>query len=164
VEICLVRHAIAVDRGTPAYADDGLRPLTPKGKERMAGAASGLHRLFAPDVVLTSPLVRARQTADILLAEYGLNKARVAEALATGDNVQLLDDLVDVDAERVAVVGHEPHLSATLSWLLTGDEDAVAVVFRKGAAAMVTSVAEPRPGGCRLEWMITPAALRRMAG
>jgi phosphohistidine phosphatase len=162
MEICLVRHAIAAERGA-AYADDALRPLTAKGKTRMAEAARGLHTLFVPDVVLTSPLVRARQTADILLAEYGLHKARIAEALATGDNVQLLEDLADVDADRVALVGHEPHMSATLSWLLTGDEGAVSVEFRKGAAALVSSVAGPRGGGCVLEWVVQPGALRRMA-
>ena len=155
-----MRHAIAVERGTAGYDDDAKRPLTAKGKERMKAAAAGLHRVFAPEVVVTSPLLRARETADILLAEFGLHKARISEALATGDNVQLLEDLADVDVERVAIVGHEPHMSATFSWLLCGDEQTMTTTFRKGAAALVSSVAAPRPGGCTLEWLMQPGALR----
>lgn len=164
MEICLVRHAVAVERGTAGYEDDALRPLTPRGRDRMVTAARGLHRLFAPEVVVTSPLVRARETADILLAEYGLHKARVSDALATGDNAQFLEELDDIDADRVMLVGHEPYMSATLSWLLSGDQARVSTVFKKGAAALVGCTGAPRPGGCWLEWLLPPAALRAMAG
>lgn len=164
MEICLVRHAIAVERGTAGYEDDALRPLTPRGKARMEVAARGLHRLFTPEIIVTSPLIRARQTADILVAEYGLHKARVSDALATGDNAQFLADLDDIDADRVMLVGHEPHVSATLSWLLTGDQAMVSTVFKKGAAALVSCTGAPRPGGCWLDWLLQPSALRAVAG
>ena len=130
----------------------------------MEAAARGLHRLFTPEIIVTSPLVRARQTAGILLAEYGLHKARVSDALATGDNAQFLEELDDIDADRVMLVGHEPHMSATLSWLVAGDAGLVSTVFKKGAAALVSCTGAPRPGGCWLEWLLQPAALRAMTG
>ena len=63
MELCLVRHAIAVDRGTPGYEDDSLRPLTSRGRDRMRVAAQGLRSFFTPEAILTSPLLRAKQTA-----------------------------------------------------------------------------------------------------
>jgi phosphohistidine phosphatase len=160
MRICLVRHAIAVERGTPGYEDDALRPLTRRGRERMEAAAVGLRELYSPQVIVTSPLVRARETAAILLKAYGLTKARTSEALASGNNAQLLADLLDIEADAVMLVGHEPHMSATFSWLLSGDEARVSAMFKKGAAAMLTCEGEPRPGRCTLEWLIQPGALR----
>lgn len=160
MHICLVRHAIAVDRGTPGFENDDLRPLTARGQERMALAAIGLRQLFSPQVVITSPLLRARETADILLSVYGLTKARICEALASGNNEQLLADLIDVEANAVMLVGHEPHMSATFSGLLTGDEHRLAATFKKGAAALLSCEDVPRPGHCTLEWLIQPGALR----
>jgi phosphohistidine phosphatase len=163
VEVCLVRHAIAVERGSPGNEDDGLRPLTPRGRARMEEAAQGLKRLFVPQVIVTSPLVRARETADILLAAYGLQKTRICDALASGNDVELLRELDDVDSERIVCVGHEPHISNTLSWLLTGEHDMMSAVFKKGAAALVSSSDRPGPGHCALEWLVQPATLRAIA-
>ncbi len=163
MELCLVRHAIAMERGSPGNEDDGLRPLTPRGRERMEEAAQGLKRLFVPDVIVTSPLVRARETAEILLAAYGLQKTRICDALASGNDVELLRELDDVDSDRVLCVGHEPHISATLSWLLTGEHDGMIAVFKKGSAALVDSGDRPGPGHCTLEWLLQPAALRAVA-
>ena len=65
MRLLIIRHAAAVERGTPGLGDDD-RPLTPKGKSRFRAAAKGLARIVArPDVLLTSPLPRARQTAEI---------------------------------------------------------------------------------------------------
>ena len=149
MRICLVRHAIAVERGTPGYEDDALRPLTARGRERMEAAALGLRQIYSPQVIVTSPLVRARETAAILLKAYGLTKARTSDALASGNNTQLLADLQDVEADAVMLVGHEPHISAT---------------FKKGAAALLVCEGEPRPGRCRVEWLIQPGALRELRG
>lgn len=161
MEICLVRHAIAVERGTH-YEDDFKRPLTPLGRARMEEAAAGLQRLFTPQVVLTSPLVRAVETAEILRKTYKLGKSRECEALATGDHDAVLATLGETDAGSVALVGHEPWTSGLLSYLLTGQADGMAAVFKKGAAALVRSTADPAPGSCWLEWLIQPGALRRL--
>ena len=164
MEICLVRHAIAVERGTAGYDDDATRPLTARGRARMEEAAQGLKRIFVPDVVVTSPLLRAKETAAILVKAYGLQKSRTCDALATGDNPALLAELDDIDMDRVMLVGHEPHMSGTLSWLLTADDGLVATLFRKGAAAMVSAGGPPRPGACTLEWLLQPGTLRALAG
>jgi phosphohistidine phosphatase len=164
MQICLVRHAIAVERGAAGYDDDGTRPLTPRGRARMEEAAKGLRALFVPEIVVTSPLLRAKETAGILVKGYGLQKSRTCDALATGDNAALLAELDDIDVDRVILVGHEPYMSSTLSWLLTADDGLVSTLFRKGAAAMVSSSGPPRPGACTLEWLLQPVALRAVGG
>lgn len=162
MEICLVRHAIAVERGTPGYEDDATRTLTAPGRARMEEAAAGLKRLFTPQIVLTSPIVRAAETAEILRKAYGLGKPRVCEALATGDHDGVLAALEEADAGSVALVGHEPWTSELLSYLLTGDRAGMAAVFKKGAAGLVRCAADPAPGNCWLEWLVQPGALRRL--
>lgn len=162
MEICLIRHAIAVERGSPGSEDDFKRQLTLQGRARMEEAASGLKRLFTPQLVLTSPLVRAVETAEILRKAYGLGKPRECEALATGDHDGVLAALEEADAGTVALVGHEPWTSELLSYLLTGERAGMAAVFKKGAAALVRSAADPAPGNCWLEWLVQPGALRRL--
>ncbi|MCL4241604.1 MAG: phosphohistidine phosphatase SixA [Dehalococcoidia bacterium] len=162
MEICLVRHGIAVERGAPEYADDATRPLTAPGRVRMEEAAAGLKRLFTPQMVLTSPMVRAAETAEILRKAYGLGKVRICEGLATGDHAAVLAALEEADAGSVALVGHEPWTSELLSYLLTGERSGMASVFKKGAAALVRCPADPAPGNCWLEWLVQPGALRRL--
>ncbi len=158
-QLCLLRHAIAEERSL-RWPDDGLRPLTEEGADRMREAAAGLWVLFAPDVILTSPLVRAHQTAAIVGESRPSVRLLECDALASGDDVGLLEAVAACGAARVVAVGHEPHLSTTLSNLLTGDSDAVASLFRKGAAALVTFAARPGPGAAGLEWLLQPSALR----
>lgn len=162
MDICLVRHAVAVERGSPGFEDDAKRPLTPQGRARMVEAAGGLKRLFTPQVILTSPLVRAAETAEILRKGYGLGKPRVCDALATGDHDRVLAAIEEADAGAVALVGHEPWMSELLAYLLTGDRTGMASIFKKGAAALVVSAADPAPGNCWLEWLIQPGTLRRL--
>lgn len=163
MELCLVRHAIAIDRATPGFENDDLRPLTPDGAKRFKQAARGLAVLFTPQVILTSPLVRARQTAEILMATYHLPNLHVSDSLASGDHVALLRDVAEVEAQSVLVVGHEPHISGLLSYLLADNESRLGATFKKGAAALVSCVDEPEADACWLEWLIQPAALRRLA-
>lgn len=162
MDILLVRHGIAVERGTRGYEDDAKRPLTPAGRQRMVEAARGLERVFTPQAIFTSPLVRAAQTAEILQGVYQLGKPRVCEALGTGDHQGLISALEESDVGSVALVGHEPWMSELLSLLLTGYVSAVSTNFKKGACALVRCD-DLRPGNCWLEWLIQPAALRRMA-
>jgi len=162
MDICLVRHAIAVERGTPGYEDDRKRDLTREGRARMEEVAAGLARVFTPQAILTSPLVRAVQTADVLREVYGLGKPLACDALATGDHEGVLRVLDDLDAESIALVGHEPWMSELLSYLLTGEPGTVAVTMKKGGAALVGSRGAPRPGACWLEWLAPPGMLRRV--
>jgi phosphohistidine phosphatase len=159
MDLCLVRHGIAGERG-PLYPDDSKRPLTAAGRERMAEAAAGLRELFSPDVVFSSPLTRARETAEIVAAAYGCRDLRFTDALADGDGERLLSELAASGAARTMAVGHEPFMSATLSWLLTGDPERMASEFKKGAAALVECAGPVIPGRCSLAWLIQPAGLR----
>ena len=162
MELCLVRHAIAVERGTRGFEDDRLRSLTPEGAKRFRIAARGLATFVAPQVIMTSPLLRARQTAEILMDACAVAKLHFSDALASGDHAALIRDVIELEARSVMLVGHEPHISGLLSYLLTGDETTVNSTFKKGAAALVTCQDEPAAGHCWLDWLIQPAALRRL--
>jgi phosphohistidine phosphatase len=159
MQLCLVRHAIAAERGR-AYPDDRERPLTGEGRKRMAEAAQGLKRLFPATAILTSPLLRARQTADVLATAYGF-KPTIVEALGEGDHAGAFKACKKL-TEPAILVGHEPWMGELLSLLLTGSAEAMSAVFKKGAAACVSTSSPPAPGGAVLEWLAQPAMLRRL--
>lgn len=163
MDLVLVRHAVAAERGTPGFEDDARRPLTPEGRRKFEQAARGLAVLVTPQAILTSPLVRARETAELLTEAYGLGKAVVCEGLAEGDHDGVLAALDDSGAAVCAVVGHEPWMGELLSYLLTGDPVAARLTFKKGGAALVRSEGPPRPGRGTLEWLVQPGTLRRIA-
>jgi len=117
IEIVLVRHAIAFERDRAHWPDDRERPLSPEGKEKFRKAAAGLTR-WLPDVdwVLTSPLTRARETAEILEEIGGWPQVRSCPELAPQSSpTAVLAMLKALKAKHVALIGHEPHLSALLS-------------------------------------------------
>ena len=164
MHLYLLRHAIAVPRGTPGFPNDD-RPLTDEGVRKMTRAAAGLARVVGRiDVILTSPLSRALQTARI-----------AAEALDREERVQLCDALLpavplrDVlahlrgipGASGVMLVGHEPMLGLLASSLL-GSEESV-IEFRKGAVCLIEvgSMPPDRPGVLR--WHLQPKHLRALA-
>ncbi len=127
----------------------------------MAQAALGLKSLVQPEAILTSPILRAKQTADILGDTFGL-KPRVLEPLGTGDHAGALAGCGGSGARSVMLVGHEPWMSELLSLLLTGADDGMSSVFRKGAAALLTMPGAAAPGAGTLEWLLQPSALRKL--
>ena len=133
------------------------------GASKFRQAAAGLKGLVEPQVIMTSPLLRARQTAEILMDACGLAKLHFSDALASDDHAALMLDVIELEARSVMLVGHEPHMSGLLAYLLTGDEALMASTFKKGAAALVSCDGEPVAGDCWLEWLIQPAALRALA-
>src|SRR6185503_1238230 len=110
-ELYLIRHGIAEERGE-AWPDDAKRPLTEEGIARLRKSARGLARLGVSfDAILTSPLVRARQTADAVASAFEVRPHIVAaESLASGGTYQAV--LADLEKQsrrsHIAVVGHEP--------------------------------------------------------
>src|SRR5574341_104412 len=93
MRLLVIRHAIAVPRGTPGIADDD-RPLTPRGRRRFQKAARGLARIAArPDVLLTSPLLRARSTAELAAKAWGRIKPTLEPTLAGDSLPELLATL-----------------------------------------------------------------------
>jgi phosphohistidine phosphatase len=164
LHLVLVRHAIAEERGT-AWPDDDERPLSREGARKWKRAARGLGGLVSPvDLLLTSPLVRAVQTAEIL-----------ARAVSPSPKLQLFDALrpdtrpgATIAALRarspegtVVLVGHEPTLSELAAMLLHLQGP---LEFRKGAAMAMATRGLGTRGPARLEWFLTPRMMRELAG
>jgi phosphohistidine phosphatase len=166
MELVVIRHAIAEDREAYAAtgADDRLRPLTKEGKRKMRRGAKGL-RVVAPriDILASSPLVRAQETAEIVVSAYeGLGIETVAELEPDRDPAALRDWLAERPASAiVGVVGHEPHLGRLVTWLLAGRRD-TRVELKKGAACLLSFEGAPAPGKALLRWSLTPAQLRSL--
>jgi phosphohistidine phosphatase len=154
MRICLVRHGIAEERGS--QADDSLRPLTERGRVRMEAAAEGLATLIHPDLILSSPLLRARETAEIVAAATGA-PVEECDALANGDNESLL---AAAYRDTVVAVGHEPHISNFLGWALGTKH--LPVEIKKGSATLITFEGTPEPGAGTLDWFLPPRALRQL--
>jgi phosphohistidine phosphatase len=137
-------------------ADDDERQLTDAGATELKAAGPLWRRLnLRPDVVLSSPLPRAVQTAQLLMEGLGLSGAPVVDdRLRPGAGWSELAQAMAAhpDARRVMFVGHEPDLSSAMS-LLTG---AASVRMRKGGIGCVEFPGVPEPGGGELAWLIDP--------
>jgi len=162
MRLLIIRHATAVPRGTPDVPDDE-RPLTKRGERRFHAAAKGLARAVRrPDALLTSPLPRARRTAEIAAAAWGKIEPEESTALAGGSFDEVATALGRFPAEAVVViVGHEPDLSALLGRLL-GTSRGERLTFKKGGAALLDIPGPPADGGTLL-WYLPPRLLRRLA-
>jgi len=159
----LVRHAIAAERGDK-WTDDGLRPLTHDGAARMRQVAKGLDELGAEiDLVLTSPLRRAAQTAEILAAGLARRpEVVVLDALVPGGTpARVIDALGPHGKSRsLALVGHQPDLGELAAWLLGAR---VPLPFKKSGVCRI-DVAEWQPARQgELVWFATPKMLRALA-
>jgi phosphohistidine phosphatase len=166
MELYLLRHGIAVERGLETYHNDSHRPLTPAGLKRtrkVARALAGWADRF--DVVLTSPYVRAKQTADIVVEILGLpQKLRLSNALVPGARPRdLVADIrrhAEEDA-RVLLVGHEPGMSRFASLLISGRADADLTLKKAGLCVLDTG--DLVAGRCAsLELLLPPRLLLRM--
>jgi len=162
MELLIVRHAIAFERDRHRWRDDGARPLSPAGTRRARKAASGLKEFSkVPDRLLTSPLVRAVQTARILTEVAGWPQAEERMELSPGQTALALLTLLGKDRSKlVAVVGHQPGLGALLTACLLGDGAVLPVEMKKNAVACVSFEGSPRPGHAALKWLATPRMLR----
>jgi phosphohistidine phosphatase len=139
-----------------------LRPLSPDGKKDMREAAFGLATLQPRvDVVATSPLVRAVQTAEIIASQYGCEIAKVDLLTPDADPAKTLEWIGTQPADwTVALVGHEPHLSALVTYMLAGKSSAF-VELKKGGACLL-EVASFSPGSSTLKWLLTRRELVRL--
>ncbi len=167
MNLYLLRHAIAVLRGTEGYERDGDRPLTPKGEKKMYRIAEGMKAMgLSFDVILSSPVLRAKQTAEIAAEVLG-QKKRLAflEALSTsGDPEEVIEAIQKkyVSCGSILLVGHEPDMSALISLLLSGD-DHIAVTMKKGGLCKLT-IDEIHYGKCAtLDWLLAPKQLVRLS-
>ncbi len=166
MDLYVLRHGLAGTRGSPEYPNDDERPLTSRGVRRMIRQTRGLRSIgLSVDVIITSPLTRAAQTAEIV--HQGLDESirlTVSEALApTGDPAALMAQLAmdRPSVDRVMIVGHEPYLSGLISVLATGGTEPV-IRLKKGALCKLR-VPIPKHGRCGwIEWFLTPKQMIRL--
>jgi phosphohistidine phosphatase len=152
VQLYLLRHADA-GKAEEWPGDDGLRPLSQRGRRQAQELGQFLaSRALAIDLLVASPLVRARQTAELVGAELGLAvglDARLAGPLDVDDLSLIVDDL---GGQRVMLVGHDPDLSDLVAQL----SGALRLPLRKGALARVDVAVPLQPGGGTLRWLLPP--------
>lgn len=159
----LVRHAIAAERGEE-WPDDDKRPLTERGIARFKQGVKGLGALDVElDEIFTSPLVRAKQTADLLAAAIkGKPSVKLLDALSPGTAPAAVMAQLAKAAKRrrIALVGHEPALGELAAHLIGAGR---ALPFKKGGVCRidVESLTSRRPGA--LIWFVTPKVLRELA-
>jgi phosphohistidine phosphatase len=158
-QLFLIRHGVAEERGD-AWPDDAKRPLTEEGMERLQEAARGLARLDVwIDVVLTSPLVRARQTAEIVASAFDPRPSIITvESLAPeGSYASLVADLEKHGRKtRIALVGHEPSIGELAARLIGSRHS---FEFKKGAVCRIDVDEIPPVGPGDLRWMLTPKVM-----
>ena len=162
MNLYIVRHAIAVQRGTSGYDDDSQRPLTDNGRKKMKKIAKGLRQFgIELDIILSSPYVRARDTAKIVASEFNMqDQIRFTDNLIPpGDFKDLIDEVQEkYDVESLALVGHEPMLGELISWLTTGNKELM-INFKKGGVCYLSADDLYRTYRATLEWLLTPGLM-----
>jgi len=167
VNLYILRHGIAVERSTPGFKTDAERPLTPKGKRQLRQIAAALQNLDLDfNLILSSPFLRARQTAEII-ARSRRQKKRLAfsDELTPGSNpkalIQQLNELKPVP-QNILLVGHEPYLSQLIRRLISGNAT-TGIELKKGGLGKLET-ASLRFGRCAtLAWLLTPKQMKGMA-
>lgn len=164
MQVFLVRHAIAHERNRIRWPNDGLRPLTTAGIRKFRKAASGLARCLPKNaVLLTSPHVRARETAAILAEALGSRKPIECAGLAAGESLTACFALLRRRKEAaVVLVGHEPNLGNFVAAALAGERARLKIEFKKGSAACIEFATRVEPGHASLRWMMPPRLLRAL--
>ncbi|HEY3310697.1 MAG TPA: phosphohistidine phosphatase SixA [Anaerolineales bacterium] len=165
MNLYVIRHAIAVEAGSSGYENDSQRTLTDKGRRKMENIALGLRRLdVSLDLILSSPYLRARQTAEILAEAFEMKQGPVlSQHLAPGGDLDEffgeINEKYPVDS--LAVVGHEPSLSTMISILLAGNPN-VMVNMRKGGVCCLALDNLHHERRAMLEWLLAPNQLAKL--
>jgi phosphohistidine phosphatase len=157
VDLYVIRHAEAVELGTQGVACDEERWLSEAGWRQTEVVARGLLCAgVAFDTIVTSPLVRARQTAEGLLQHWRSTPAleQSADLAPGGKKKELARFLRRLAAKRVAIVGHQPDLGAWIAWLIGSSK--AQIELAKAGVAFVEIDGRPRKGRGTLRWLLTP--------
>ena len=163
LRLLIVRHGAAGDREQFATTGrpDELRPLTKAGKRDVELVTRGLRRIIpAIDTLATSPLVRARQTAEIIAGAYDIpvvETAALEPDAPFSDFVQWAEHGAKGDV--TAIVGHEPHLSGLIAWLIGAGDEAHISLKKSGACLLRFDTMAAQRGGTLL-WLATPKLIR----
>ncbi|MEO6182513.1 MAG: phosphohistidine phosphatase SixA [Verrucomicrobiota bacterium] len=161
MNLYILRHAKAGERSA-RFPDDSKRPLTPDGEKEMFRVAKGMLAMeLSFGLILSSPFVRAKRTAEIVAEVFKSNKLRLSKNLACrADARDLIHELNDDYPllKNILLVGHEPYLSQLISRLIASDER-LSLHFKKAGLCKLT-VGELRFGRCAaMEWLLTPKQL-----
>lgn len=156
----IIRHAIAEDReifkktGRP----DDERPLTLEGEKKMKAIAKELFEKYPNiDHFVQSPLTRSQQTVAILKKEYKKASVSTSGNLRPDSSFEdLCKELASLKKRKIAIVGHEDHLSHLTCYLLTGKMEGAFLRYKKGGIAELDFVTEIKPGEGHLVWLSTP--------
>jgi phosphohistidine phosphatase len=169
IEVFLLRHGIAAELGEGGVFNDADRPLTTEGRAKMKVEAEGMRQLALKfNLILASPLLRARQTAEAVAEVMELqNRVKICEALAPGrgfasgigNNAEIFLEMGAYQFDRVLLVGHQPDLSELASFLLTGNHN-LNIAFKKGGLCDIQVASLPPRGSGLLRWLLTPRQLR----
>jgi len=167
MDLLVVRHGAAEDKDAfeRTGKDDDLRPLTPGGQREMREVARALKELLPDiDTLATSPLTRAVQTAEILGDAYRRKPALVDWLRPEAS----YDDFADWTRSHrgnktVVIVGHEPHLSGLVSWLIAGPRRTV-LELKKAGACLLEIEGKVGAGSGTLIWSMGPKHLRALRG
>ncbi|MBI5943121.1 MAG: phosphohistidine phosphatase SixA [Chloroflexi bacterium] len=161
MNLYIIRHAIAVDEGTPEFQDNE-RPLTDKGKKKMRQIAKGLRTLGADfDLILSSPYIRAQETAEILADVFKMKKdVGFSENLVPmGDPDLLIAELNEkYSVNSLALIGHEPQLTALIG-LLVSENSNMDMTLKKGGVCSFSTDDLHHTRRATLEWLLTPGIL-----
>ena len=158
MELYLIRHADALALGERGITNDEERPLSEKGETQAEAAAKALQsRGIVLDKLFTSPLARARQTAENLLRIWSKPELilETCDALAPGGKPRKLSKfLLKSGSEKMGLVGHMPHLGEFAGWLLGAKK--AQIDFAKSGIALITCGDLPSKGMGELQWLVTP--------
>ena len=163
MNLYIIRHGIAVDEGTPGYESDSERPLTDKGRKKMRQIAKGLRNLGVEfDLILSSPYVRARETAEVLADVFKMKKKiTFTENLIPLGNPELLVGEINekYSVDSIALVGHEPHLSSLVG-ILVAENTKLDITLKKGGVCCLSADdLHHQDHRATLEWLLTPGIL-----
>lgn len=166
MRLYIVRHAIAEPHGTPGIREED-RALTGEGIQKMRRAAEGLRRLdYVPDLIFSSPLIRARQTAEILLAAFGKKvRMEILPSLAPSGSRRDLYEAIHArkkDLRSLMLVGHQPSLGEIAAEIMGGSSEVRIEIKKGGVCALELEPRENPPQGSLIALMV-PSILRRIA-
>lgn len=167
MDLYILRHAIAQERTAPGIKSDFDRPLTPEGEQKLRRVTKAMRNLeLSFDLILSSPYVRARETAELVAAAFGISKnLKLRDNLgADGNPREFVAELAvwQPTPQTVLVVGHEPYLSTMATLLLTGALKSCITLKKAGLCKL--SIESLRVGRCaRLEWLLTPRQMLLMS-
>jgi phosphohistidine phosphatase len=161
VDLYLIRHADALQLGERGITVDEDRPLSEGGLQQAKQLAAGLQkRKVNLDLVLSSPLVRARQTAEEMLRNWppAAPKLQICDELCPNVRAKKLARFLrGVAGNAIGLVGHQPDMSRYAGWFIGGKK--AHVDFAKGGVACINFPGQPRNKRGTLAWLVTPAWL-----